>query len=235
MRGMGWLAVFMVVGAAPAVGQQASQPQLQIGATNRTLVVEAGARVSAAPDLAVIHVGFETQQGDAKQVYADGARISNAIVAALKAAGIPESDIRSESQSLGHDWEKPRKFKLTESWTVRAPAGRAAEILDVAIQAGATTSGEIEWALKDASALDGRALEEATARVRENAQALAKGMGVRLGQLVYVSNEMRARETVTPRNRSSMAFKALAAPQPLAIEPEKIASEAHVYAVFAIE
>lgn len=237
MRGMSWLGIFLIAGtgASVAAGQQTSQAQQQISVTNRTLVVEAGARVSAAPDLAVIHVGFETQQGDAKQVYADGSRISNAIVAALKAAGIPASEIRSESQSLGHDWDKPRKFKLTERWTVRAPADRAAEILDVAIQAGATTSGEIEWTLKDAKTLDGRALEEATARVRENAQALAKGMGVKLGQLVYVTNEMQAREASAPRNHALMAFKSAAVAQPLAIEPEKMTSEAHVYAIFAIE
>jgi hypothetical protein len=231
-------ALVLTAGCVVATAQQASQPQLKIDGTNRILTVQAGARVTAMPDVAVIHVGFETQQGDAKQVYADGARISNAIIAALKAAGIEDSAIQSESQSLDHDWAKPHKFKLTEQWTVRAPATRAAEILDVAINAGATSSGQIDWTMKDRRALDDKALEEAMARVLQDAQVLAKGMGVKLGALQYVTHQAAAQETPAWRSRS-MAFSAnkslLAAEPPLAIEPEKIWAETTVYAVFAIE
>ena len=224
-----------VLGCTVANAQQISQPTLPISVTNRTLSVQAGARVASVPDQAILHVGFETQLGDAKQVYADGANTSNGIVAALKAAGIPQADIQSESQSLDHDWAKPHKFKLTERWTVRAPAGRAAEILDVAINAGATSSGEIDWALKDRKALDEKALEAAMARVHENARALAKGMGVKLGPLVYVSNEAPMQENAVPVMRDRSMVMALKTAPPLAIEPQKISSEATVYAVFAIE
>jgi hypothetical protein len=61
-------------------------------------------------------------------------------------------------------------------------------------------------------------------------------MGVKLGPLVYVTNEMAARENSVPamRNRSMlMDFKAASAP--LAVEPQKLSSEETVYAVFAIE
>jgi uncharacterized protein YggE len=233
------LAAFVLAtGCVAATAQQASQPQLKIDGSNRILTVQAGARVTAAPDLAIVHLGFETQLGDAKQVYADGARISNTIIAALKQAGIEESAIHSESQSLDHDWAKPHKFKLTEQWTVRAPAGRAAEILDVAINAGATSSGQIDWAMKDRNALEEKVLDEAMAQVRERAAVLAKGMGVKLGALEYVTNEMAAGEAPVWRDRAMapMANKSmLAAPPPLAIEPEKISIETTVYAVFAIE
>ncbi|MDR3792109.1 MAG: SIMPL domain-containing protein [Terracidiphilus sp.] len=233
------LAIFVLIcGCTLAAAQQTSQPALKIDSTNRILTVSAVAHVTVPSDTAVIHIGFETQLGDAKQVYADGARISNTIVEALKAAGIPETAIQSESQSLDRDWNKQHKFKLTQQWTVKAPAGRAAEILDIAISAGATSSGQIDWTLKDMKALEAQALEQATERVSEKARVLAKGMGVKLGPLVYVTSE--AAEPQIPVWRSmakSLEFdRSPAAPAPpLAIEPQKISSEAHVYAVFTIE
>lgn len=230
----------LAAGCVCAPAQQAGQPQIKIDGTNRVLTVEGSAQVSVAPELAILHIGFETQVGDAKQVYADGARISNAIVAALKDAGIAASEIQSESQSIDHDWTKPHKFKLTEHWTVRAPAGRAAEILDIAINAGATSSGQIDWALKDRNTLQQKVLEEAMAKVAARAELLAKGMGVHLGRLEYVTNQIDEAPTPVWRARADNAlqFRAMAAAPaapPLAIEPEKISAETSVYAVYAIE
>ena len=220
--------------SAGAIAQQPGQPQLAISATNRTLTVTAQDNVSVEPEIAILHVGFDTQPQDAKAAYAEGARTSNTIIAAIKAEGIPESAIRSESQYLTRDWKQQHKFKLTQQWTVRVEAGRAAEVLDAAITAGATSSGEIEWTVKDERALEAQALEKAAARARQNAETLAKGMGVKLGVLVYTSNEVSG--SVIPRVRmmSAMAKSADQA-QPLAIEPQRVTREATVYAVFTIE
>ena len=135
------------------------------------------------PEVAILHIGFDTQPGDPKQVYAEGARTSNAIIDALKQAGVQQSDIRSESQYLNRDYTLPKshKFKLSQQWTVRTTPERAAEILDIAVTAGANTSGEIEWTVKDEKALEEQALDRAAGRAKENAAVLAKGMGVRLG------------------------------------------------------
>src|ERR1035438_2423939 len=183
-------AIALVAGCAAAVAQQTSQVQLKIETTNRTLTVSAEERVTAEPEIAILHIGFDTQPNDAKAAYAEGARTSNAIIAALKEAGIPESSIRSETQHLDRDYIKPHKFKLVQQWTVKTPPERAAEILDVAITAGATSSGDIDWTVKDERALEEQALDKAAARARENAAVLAKGMGVHLGVPIYVSNQL---------------------------------------------
>lgn len=236
MRNIRALFAFALLTAGfTAAAQQSTQPQLNIGPTNRTLTVTASDSVSVEPDLAILHIGFSTQPEDAKSAYADGSRASNAILAALKQAGVPENAIRSESQYLDRDWTtKLRKFTLHQQWTVKVPPERAAEILDTAINAGATSSGQIEWTVKDQKALEAEALDKAAARARANAEVLAKGMGVRLGSLIYVSNQMSAPSF--PRPMPMMAMKAAeAAPQPLAIEPHQVSREASVYAVFAIE
>lgn len=217
------------------VAQQPAQPELKVDTSNRTLTVSATDNVSVEPDQAILHIGFVTQPQDAKGAYSEGTRASNAIITALKQAGVAETAIRSESQYLDRDWTtKLRKYTLHQDWTVKVAPERAAEILDAAVNAGATSSGQIEWTVKDEKGLEAQALDKAAARARANAEVLAKGMGVRLGSLIYVSNQMSAPSF--PRPMPMMAMKAAnAAPEPLAIEPHQVSREATVYAVFAIE
>jgi uncharacterized protein len=219
----------------PAPAQQATQPEMKVDSSNRTLTVSATDNISVEPDLAVLHIGFDTQLEDAQAAYADGARASNAIIVAIKQAGIPEASIRSVSQFLDRDWSKQHKFKLSQQWTVKVPPARAAEILDVAVTAGATSSGQIEWTVKDEKALEAQALEKAASRARENAQVLAKGMGVSLGNLIYVSNQLTSTAPRPMMFQTESLARVAASPPPLSVEPHQVIREATVYAVFAIE
>ena len=219
-----------------AAAQQTTQPQMKVDSSNRTLTISATETVSVEPDLAILHIGFDTAPQDAKSAYADGARASNAIIAAVKQAGIPETSIRSESQYLDRDYStKQHKFVLHQQWTVKVAPEHAAEILDIAVTAGATDSGQIDWTVKDVPALESLALDHAAARAKQNAEVLAKGMGVRLGSLIYVSNQISS-----PSPRPMMFAQAnlrsdAAPPPPLSIQPHQVSREATVYAVFAIE
>lgn len=235
-------ALALLAGCITAGAQQATQVQLKIEPSNRTLTVSAEERVTADPEIAILHIGFETQPSDAKTAYAAGAKTSNDIVAALKQAGIPETSIRSESQHLDSIGYKSHKFKLVQQWTVKTPPERAAEILDVAVSAGATDSGQIDWTVQDVKALEDQALEKAAARAKADAAVLARGMGVQLGPLVYVTNEVSGLREIPMNGRNFSAFAPMSAgvmgrerDQPLAIEPRKVSRTASVYAVFAIE
>ena len=239
-------ALALFAGCTASGAQQTSQVQLKIEPSNRTLTVSAEERVTADPDLAILHIGFETQPADAKVAYAAGAKASNEIVSALKQVGIPETSIRSESRHLDRIWDKPHKFKLVQEWAVKTEPDRAAEILDIAVATGATERGEMDWAVKDEPALEELALDHAAERARANAAVLAKGMGVHLGTLIYVSNEISAPEpqprAVANNSMLRMELSAGRVPSelvhpapPLAIEPRKVSRTATVYAVFAIE
>lgn len=236
MRNLHAVSAFVLLtGFFTAAAQQPTQPQLKVDSSNRTLTVTATDSVSVEPDLAILHIGFDTPPEDAKSAYAEGAKASNAIISAIKQAGISEASIRSVSQYLDRDYSnKQHKFVLRQQWTVKVSPERAAEILDVAVTAGATSSGQIDWTVKDEKALEAEALDKAATRAKADAEVLAKGMGVRLGSLIYVSNQMSAPQF--PRPMPMMAMKsAEAAPQPLSIEPHQVSREATVYAVFAIE
>ena len=205
----------------PALAQVPSQPQIKLDATTRVITVSAEETVSVEPDLAIIHIGFESKVADAKAAYADGSRISNTIVAALKQAGLSDSAIRSESQRLEPVDPKNHKFKLVQTWTVRTAPEHAAEILDTAITAGATDSGDIDWTVQDIRALEDEALDKATTRVRSDAAVMAKAGGAKLGWPLYISNQVAAAQKVDRYNGNAqfaMKMEMKAAAPPIAIE-----------------
>jgi uncharacterized protein len=228
-------AVFVLSFSCMCSAQQPGQVQLKIDSSNRTLSVNAEESVTAEPDIAILHVGFLTAPSDAKSAYAAGAKTSNQIVDALKQAGIPANSIRSESQSLQSFDLKAHKFRLQQSWVVRVPPVRVAEILDIAVNAGATESGDIEWNVEDEKALETKAMEAAAARAKSNAAVLAGGMGVKLGALVYVTNQISAPQFPRPFAMAKLAGAGANQAEPLAIEPHKVSRTASIYAVYSIE
>lgn len=230
----GFTMLALLSGWSVGIAQQPGQPELKIDSTNRTLMVSAQDTITVDPEVAILHIGFETLPTDPKSAYSQGTTTSNAIINALKQAGVAESAIHSEWQHLNSVYDKPHKFTLQQQWTVRVKPERAAELLDVAVSAGATNSGQIDWAVENQQALEDKALEGAATRARTQAAVLARGMGVKLGGLVYVSNLFAP--TATPMRAYVMkADVGGNAPQSLAIEPHKVSSTATVYAVFAIE
>lgn len=190
------------------------------------------------PDVAILHVGFETKPEDSKSAYADGAKTSDSIVAAVKSAGIADTSIRSEYQRLEPVDVKNHRFKLTQSWTVKVPPSRAGENLDLAVSAGATDSGDIEWTVEDVHALEDQALKEAAVRARSDATVMADATGAHLGKLIFATNQIAAIRTsfgVSANDSVQIESMARAYAPPLAIEPRKVVRQATVYLVFAVE
>lgn len=240
------LAAVLALASAPFVpaaiqAQQTNQIELKLDPANRTLIVSADDRISVDPDVAILHVGFTTQPNDAKSTYAAGAKASNDIISAIKAAGIPETAIHSEGQRLTAVNAKQHKFQLYQQWTVRTPPERAAEILDIAVNAGATDSGEIEWTVQDVKALEDKVLRTAAERARAQAGTIADGLGVKLGKIIYATNEVTAvsypRRFAENYDRAMpmSAGSAQVLSAPLSIEPQKVIRTASIYAVFSIE
>jgi uncharacterized protein YggE len=215
---------------------------------NRTIAITATDKVIVMADTATVHIGFIVYGPDSDSAYAAGSRTSNAIVKAITAAGVPSDAIQSENQNVSPVQEyqvdkltpaekAQRKFQVTQSWIVRTPAGDAAKILDLAVKAGANQSGQIDWSLKDENAAQAEAAGKALQRARTVAAEMAKGLNVKLGALVFASNETQA-EPPRPLMKTMEAMGAgpMAAPAPpLAINPRQIEKSATVYAVFAIE
>jgi uncharacterized protein len=237
-----------MIAMAGALGHAQMPGQgITVSKDNRTIAITATDSVIAMADVATVHVGFVAYGPDHDAAYAAGSKVSNAVVNALKAAGVPADAIESENQNIAEvqpyqvekltDAEKAqRKWVLTQSWTVRTNASDAARILDLAVKAGANQSGAIDWSLKDDNAPQAAAAGKALQRAQSVAAEMAKGLNVKLGALIFASNTTEG-EQVRPV-MALMQAKAMApppSPPPLAINPRQIEKTATVYAVFAIE
>ncbi len=159
--------------------------------------------------------------------------------------GISPTAIETEKLKLSHvnpeaewtpDMKKARVFEAQQAWTVRVSAKDAQKVADTALKAGANELDDVEWTVEDRSALQAKASAAALAKARAIAEQMAKGLGAKLGDLVYASNRApvpklwRGLQTQS----SSMAAIISAAPK-LELFPQQVKEEATVHAVFAIE
>jgi len=219
---------------------------IQVNKDNRSIAITATDKVTAIADMATVHVGFIAYGPDSDAAYANGSRISNAIVKALKDSGVPAAAIQSENQAITpvqpFQVEKltpaeraQRQFQVTQSWTVKTAADDAAKTLDLAVKAGANQSGQIEWGFKDENAPEAEAAAKALKRARAQAEQMATSLNAKLGALLYASNEVQPAPRPLPRSAMAAAPMAMEKVQPLAINPREIEKIATVYAVFAIE
>jgi uncharacterized protein YggE len=238
-----WLAATFA--ALVTVGAQAQVAQtLGINKDNRSITVTATDTAFAMADQAVVHIGYQAYGDDEQSAYAEGSKRSNAITDALTAAKVPAEAIESEDQSLQplNEYElknlpvalKNMKFRITQSWSVRTTPADAAKTLDIAIKAGANQSGSIGWEMKDASMLEASASAKALAQAQAIAARMAEGLHIKVGSLLYASNQ--AQEIGRPVPMMAMAMRSKAADaKPLSISARRVERSATVFAIFAIE
>ncbi len=237
----------MIAGALAGLCLTAASAQtVQVDKNNRTIAVTASDTATAEAELASITIGFDTFAPDAATAYRQGSQLSNAIMDALKNAGVPDKSIESRVQNLSKTdfpynpaptpQERAQKaFTLSQSWTVHTAAADAAKVLHAAVEAGANNSGAIDWDVTDRKALEAKAAAKALVDAHAIAAQMAAGLSVTLGPLVYASNQAPERP-VLPFARMAPAQAAPPpAARPLAIRPQQVEESATVYAVFSIE
>jgi hypothetical protein len=227
----------------------ASAQTIQVDRNNRTIAVTASDKASAEADTAIVTVGFQIYAPDASTAYSQGSQHSNAILDALKKAGVADKAIESQDQKLNYtefpsddkttpEQRAQKQFTLQQRWRVTCVAADAAKVLHVAVEAGANQSGNIDWDLKDRNGLQAQAAAKALVHARAVAAQMAEGLNAHLGALIYASNQTpvsRFFNGVLNTESASIAAKPAPPPPPLAIRPQQVEESATVYAVFAIE
>ena len=239
----------MALAAGLACSAMAHGQTIQVDKNNRTIAVTANDKASALADTAIVTVGFQIYAPDAAMAYGQGSTLSNAILDALKRAGVSDKAVESQDQKLNYtefppddkstpDQRAQKSFTLSQSWTVHAAAADAGKVLHVAVEAGANESGNIEWDLADRNGLQAQAAEKALVRARQVAAQMAAGLNAHLGALIYASNQTPVQRFVATVNASVAEVTAEPGPPPpapLAIRAQQVEESATVYAVFAIE
>ena len=226
---------------------------IQINRKNKTIAISTTDEATATADIAAVTVGFEIYGPEAESTYKQAGTLSQRIMAAVRKTGIDEKDIESSEQGLlkntqidektSAEERKQHQYQFHQSWQVGVNVKLAAEIIRSAIAAGANKTGDIEWRLSDRKALQAKAAEAALIKARAVADKMAEGLHVKLGALIYASNQMPIARMFAGGgggvNTESVMVSASAGepvPMPaLEIRPQTVREEASVYAVFAIE
>lgn len=156
-----------------------------------TVTVSGEGKVSASPDLAMLSLGVQTgRQPTSEAAMTMLKKNMDAIIAAVKKAGVEEKDISTENFWLNpaYDWtdkgQVPRGFEANQSIRVKVRnLDKASEILGAATAAGANQAGGIQFTIDDPEKLKAEAREKAIAQAKEKAEILAKNLGKSLGRM----------------------------------------------------
>jgi len=237
---------FAALALGASIVSSASAQTIQVSPANKTVAITATDEATETADVAAVTVGYEVFGPDSASTYAEGGRVSQAVLDVLHKLGVADKNIESGSQGLEryndfNDKDTPaeralKQFVMRQSWTVTVAPAQAAEVIRAAVAAGANQSGAIDWKVSDRQALQARAAAAALVKARAIAAQMAEGLHVKLGDLIYASNEA---PNVRPIFHAALAASAKGAPgMPaplLEIRPQTVRKEATVYAVFAIE
>lgn len=176
-----------------------------------TISVSGEGKATAVPDIAELSFGVIVQrQQTAKQAMDMLGKSMQAVLDAVKKAGVPAEDIRTESLSLNpaYDWkdgqQTMRGFDASQSLRVKVrDLDIVSDVLAAATNAGANQAGGVSFIVDDPEKSRAQAREEAIVQAREKAKILAGQLGMRLGKIKNFSEGgggfppiMYARETM---------------------------------------
>jgi uncharacterized protein YggE len=178
--------VFAGVGAPEFASGDSSPP-----AATRSITVSGTGSVNATPNQASFTFGVSSQAKTAVQALAANSADMTKLIAALKAAGIPASSLQTSSVSLSAVTSDSDQTIVgyTASNSVSATIssiGRAGQIVDAAVSAGANQVEGPNLTVSDQDSLYHAALKEAVADARAKADVLAEASGARVGAVLSV-------------------------------------------------
>lgn len=216
--------------AGPALAQSvAAAPVVAVG--NSVLTVTAEGRSTRTPDLAVFSAGVTTQAPTASAALAENAARMNAVIAALRKAGIAERDVRTNTLSVSPVYGQPRAdaegaierqpvivaYQATNQVEVRqrklAEYGR---VIDTLVNAGANQVNGPDFRLDDPDAATDEARAAAMKTARARAELYARAAGLRVVRVLTISEAGGWQPPVPVMYARAEKMMAAAAPSPVA-------------------
>lgn len=146
--------------------------------------------ITIAPDEATVTAGVHTQAASASAALAENARLMNAVVAALKAAGGQELQTQQVSLYPQTDQQgQVNAYVADNSVSAKTKIAGAGALIDAAVGAGANTVNGPTLSVSDRDARYRDALGLAVADARLKAEALAKAGGFGVGPVSVVTEQ----------------------------------------------
>ncbi len=169
----------------------------------RLISVRGVGRVSVKPDLAVVRVGAEMRAPNVTDATAEVGRRMSAVLVRVKSLGVAENDITTVQYSID-PVAAPRRTEEDPSRIVAYHVANIAQvkirdlaavgrILDGALAAGANTISALHFTIDDPLPAEAEARALAVRAAAATAQQLAAAAGVRLGEIVSLTEGLAVR------------------------------------------
>jgi uncharacterized protein len=183
-----------------------------------TIQVTGQAKVSETPDRVYIDIGVTTQARKSEAAASQNAVRLSAVVAAVKRAAGTGAQLTTTEYSISPDYTYPphgaatiRGYTASNVLQVRLDDLRKiGAVLDAATQVGANDVQDIRFALRDEQIPRTQALREAAENARQDAQALAVALDLRVVRVLSVDEHG---PEVVPPPRIFMQARAFAQAQ----------------------
>jgi uncharacterized protein YggE len=187
------LTTALALGAAMTA--HAQSPQAAVASDATLLNISAQAEAQQVPDVAIISTGVVTQAADGNSAMRDNAVQMDKVLAAIKAAGIAERDIRTSGISLNPQYRYAEnqpptitgyQANNTVSLKVR-DISKLGKVLDSLAASGANQINGPTFEIDQPEPLYNQARVAALKKAQAHAQTYAEALGLRVRRIVSVS------------------------------------------------
>jgi uncharacterized protein YggE len=166
------------------------------GKPSHTITVSSTATVNEKPDEAQVTFEVRSEDPDSSTAFSRNAKDMQAVLDALKAAGVDAKDIQTLNVSLDQrvlDQGKPSErtvFVASNSVQVTVhDLAALGDTIDAAVQAGADAVNDIRFQLADPNIIRTDALTQAVEGARKKADVLAAAAGASVVGVVTISED----------------------------------------------
>jgi len=224
--------------------------QVAVSKQNKTITISAEETMKFEPEIAKLEIGRQDYAATQEEAFRSTKNAVASIVDSLHKSGIRDQAISTESLTLeeqtqsdsSHRVPPNEKFHSSQRLQVIVSVTTAQNVLDSAVIAGANDVANPEWLLKDYDLAQAQAAGAALKKARTNAEQMAAGLGAKLGDLIYASNNVpnvlfafRQGLTLNTESAVTVTGTALRREEALKLFPQPVEVKATVYATFAIE
>ena len=199
----------LAVLAAPMLATQAAA-QMSMPQPPPQIVVTGRGEVQVAPDRAQVQVGMETQARTAALASQENNQKQTAILTAIRALGIPASQIQTLNYSVmpiqRYDEKTQRVvidgYRVSNIVQVETDKiEQAGPIIDAALTSGGNRVAGLDFVVKDRAKAQESALIKAVESAQRQAEVAAKAAGGQIAELL----ELSINEYERPQPRAVMA------------------------------
>ncbi len=156
----------------------------------QTMIVTGNGAIHAEPDQGTIQIGITTHAEQLTDAQAENAERSKSVVDRLTSLGIQQSEIQTSHFSVAPQYDyidgqqRFRNYEVQHQLHVTVKdISKIGEIIDAAVQSGATEVSAVQFGISNSSELYERSLSKAVQKAHTHAEALAHAAEVVLQQV----------------------------------------------------